>query len=89
MVSWGNVQPGRARAFPLADWTNKEVYEYLTEHDIKLTKDYEILGHSCQSRVYGESLQFLYEYYPDDYQKFLKDYPLCEAARLRFATTGH
>lgn len=88
LVSWGNIQPARHRGFPLAEWSNKDVYEYLTKHNVPLSPEYQIMGHSVNGFLSGETLEWMHDHFPDDYQKVLRDFPLAESSRIRHISTG-
>ena len=88
LVSWGAVQPARRRGFPLADWSNKDVIAYVEKHGLPLTPEYAEYGHSIDTPLRGQTLDWLYRHYRNDYYKVLADFPLADAARVRYHHTG-
>lgn len=69
----------------IADWTAKEVYEFLEEKFIPLTPDYKIWRRSFDGLKY----QFLFgvkEHYPRDWQRIKEYFPLIELELFRYET---
>lgn len=85
LVSWGAVQPARHRIFPLADWTHKEVFQYLQRRGVRINPEYALNdGKAFNGITRPESLSLIKRHFPADYQKVLKDFPMAEASRLRY-----
>jgi hypothetical protein len=67
----------------IADWTTKEVIEFLHEENIPLTPDYKIWNRSFDGLKY----QFLFgvkEHYPKDWQTIKEYFPLIELELFRY-----
>jgi hypothetical protein len=63
--------------------SKQDVFDYIKENNIPLTKDYEIFGISWDGLAY----HFLYgikKYYPNDYEKIKEYFPLIEAEIFRY-----
>ena len=65
------------RVFPIRSWTRQNVYDYLKSHEIPLPNG---LGRKDQGGLdfHPDALKYLKEYYPDDYAKWLRDFPFSE-----------
>jgi 3'-phosphoadenosine 5'-phosphosulfate sulfotransferase (PAPS reductase)/FAD synthetase len=70
------------KIYPLADWNNKDVFNYIKKQRLPLPEDYS-LGFRDTNFYYGDSLLWIYNNYPADYQKIKKVYPFIDADRLR------
>lgn len=85
---WGEAQEGlnfdRKVAWPLADWQDSHVYNYLKDRRIPLPPDYD--GNSTGNwggALIGGWLQWIHDRYPEDFQQIKRYYPHVEAALLR------
>jgi 3'-phosphoadenosine 5'-phosphosulfate sulfotransferase (PAPS reductase)/FAD synthetase len=83
MSAWGNIQVARHRAFPLAEWVQRDVFAYLKHRGVVLAPDYGLFGHSLANPTTPESLVPLRDRYPDDYARILRYYPFAEASAVR------
>lgn len=83
LSAWGAVQPARGRAFPLAEWKERDVYDYLQRRAVPLAPEYRYFGHSLATPLEGRVLAILKEHYPDDYEKVCRDFPFAEASLVR------
>ncbi|MEG0505552.1 MAG: phosphoadenosine phosphosulfate reductase family protein, partial [Raoultibacter sp.] len=79
----GSIDRKRARFYPIANWTKKEVLQYIKHHKLKLPADSKSLGFSFKS-LEGKELAFVQDHYPDDYQKIIRLYPYAGAAVERW-----
>lgn len=82
-----SIDINRGRFYPISEWKKQEVLEYIKFKKLKLGKDSEQLHFSFKS-LEGCELAFVKEYYPDDWKRLLKVYPLAEAAVLRYERYG-
>lgn len=69
--------------YPLAWWTDRQVYAYLKTRQIPLPADYRILGRSFSTQLDGKTLSLLAEHYHDDIAKIEEVFPFCRAAILQ------
>lgn len=83
----GTIDKKRARIYPIATWTKKEVLSYIRHHKLKLPKDSRGLGFSFKSLA-GVELAYIQQTYPSDYEKILSMYPFAGAAVERFNRYG-
>jgi hypothetical protein len=65
--------------------TDKEIFEYIKQNDIPLTKDYEIFGRSWDGLAY-HFLTGVKKNYPNDFKKIQEFFPLIEAEIYRYKT---
>lgn len=85
MRNCGPVDYGRKKISLIHDWTNKDVYQFLEEKSIPLSKDYAIWRRSFDGLKY----QFLFgvkKHYPKDWQTLLEYFPLLELEIFRYET---
>lgn len=68
--------------YPLADWNNKDVLNYLKQNKLPLPIDYSY-GFRDVNIYEGESLQWIYNNFPNDYKKIQTVYPFIDADRIR------
>lgn len=66
------------KAYPLSEYTNKEVLAYIKAKNLKEPENYgdiaRSIGTDIASPIY---LRWLRDNYPDDYQRVLNKFPLC------------
>lgn len=79
----GSIDRKRARFYPIAYWTKREVLGYIKHHRLKLPTDSKGLGFSFKS-LDGKELAFVKKRYPKDYEKIESLYPYCGAAVERW-----
>jgi len=87
MKKSGSIDTQRGRFYPVAMWNKHEVIDYIKFHHLYLGEDSRKLGFSFKS-LWGKELAMLKEYFPDDYQKVIRQYPFAEAGVLRFEKYG-
>ena len=78
----GSIDEKRGRFFPLIYWTKENVMNYMRVKNLVLPREYEKIHHSFRS-LSDEDVSMVKEFFPDDYRKLLKLYPLAEAAAFR------
>lgn len=83
----GTIDRKRARLYPIANWTKREVLEYIKHHRLKLPRDSRKLGFSFKSLA-GTELAFIRDAYPRDYERILEMYPFAGAAAERYVRYG-
>lgn len=72
------------RAYPLKDWTNRSVTQYLREREVPLSPEYAWLGRSYGGHLEGDYLVALRDNSPDDYRRVLERFPYAEAEVFRY-----
>lgn len=76
------------RAFPLAEWSNRSVTQYMRDHAIPLSPEYEHFGCSYGGQLEGKYLVTLAKHYPADYARLLEKFPFADAERYRYELMG-
>ena len=84
----GSIDMKRGRFYPLAYWNKSDVLNYCKIKKLKISEEYKKLGFSFRS-LDDLSLKMLKNFYPDDYEKVKKIYPLCESAVKRCENYGN
>jgi len=64
-------------------FTDKNIYSYISENNIPMTKDYEIFGRSWDGLSY-HFLSGIKEFYPNDYDKIKSLFPLIDAELFKY-----
>lgn len=75
----GSIDEKRGRFFPLIYWTKKDVMNYIRLRKLRLPREYDQIPHSFRS-LSAEDVLMVKTYFPDDYQKLLRLYPLAGVA---------
>lgn len=83
----GSIDVQRGRIYPVVMWKKKEIVDYIKFHNLYLGEDSRKLGFSFKS-LWGKELAMLKQYFPDDYQKVIRQYPFAEAGVRRFEEYG-
>jgi phosphoadenosine phosphosulfate reductase len=78
----GGIDARNHKIYPLANWSNKEVFTYLKMKKLPLSCDY-FSGFRDINTFKGEPLLWLYNNYPEDYETVRRQFPLIEAALMR------
>lgn len=87
MKKSGSIDIQRGRLYPVSGWKKQEVLDYIKFHNLYLGADSRKLGFSFKS-LWGKELFMLKQYFPDDYYKVLKLYPLAAAGVKRYEMYG-
>lgn len=87
MKKSGTIDTQRGRIYPVALWRKKEVIDYIKFHNLYLGADSRKLGFSFKS-LWGKELSMLKQYFPEDYEKVLRQYPFAEAGVRRYELYG-
>lgn len=67
------------KAYPLSEFKNKDVLEYIYKHNLIKPETYDGTGQSCGTDITSPHyLLFLKEDFPMDYQKVIKQFPNCQ-----------
>lgn len=83
----GSINYKRGMFYTIANWTKRDVMEYIRIKKLKLPRISKRLGFSFRS-LDGRQLAAIEEMYPEDYQKILKVYPFAGTAVERFKRYG-
>lgn len=81
------VDIGSSRCYPLTEWTDRTVIEYLKEKKIPLSADYgwpDAAGRSYGGHLEGEYLKLVKDNSPADYERIKEVFPFVEAEVFRF-----
>ena len=78
----GSIDQGRGRLFPLAYWSKAQVVKYIEQHQLKVSPESKMLGHSFRS-LDAKDLMAVREHYPADFAKIVQAFPHCGAAVAR------
>lgn len=63
---------------------NSEIFSYLKENKIPLTKDYELFGRSADNLLNYQYLIGIEKAYPNDFKLIKEYFPMCELELLRY-----
>lgn len=83
LSAWGEVQVARRRAFPLANWSHRDVYAYLKHRRVMLPPDYALFGHSMADPLRSDDLSAIQATYPEDYERICRLHPFAGAGVVR------
>lgn len=83
----GSIDEKRGRFYPVAWWTKQEILDYIRVKKLYQGMDSRVMGTSFHG-INTPSLVFLNEYFPTDYQRALRLFPLAEGAITRYKTYG-
>lgn len=78
----GSIDVGRGRFFPLAYWSKEHVLKYIGQHQLKVSPEAQLLGHSFRS-LDAKDLLAIRSQYPADFEKIVQAFPQCGAAVAR------
>ena len=84
MKQCGGYDPRSRRVFPLRSWRRQDVYAYLRAQNIPLPPG---LGRKEQGGLdfHAGALNYLKEHYPDDYAKWITEFPFSGVELMREA----
>lgn len=85
--STGTIDEKRGRFYPIATWKKQEILDYIKFHNLYLGADSRKLGHSFLG-FHTTELQFMKQYFPDDYKKFVRLFPYSEGRLFRYEQLG-
>lgn len=74
----GTIYEKGGRFYPVAMWKKREIYDYIKFKHLYLGPDSRELGYSMRLLT-PKGLSFVYDKYPEDFEKVIKLYPLAEA----------
>ncbi len=81
MVHTG-CNPKHKRGYPVGHWKNADVMAYIKKNRLPLPVDYSF-GFNNIDTFKSDALIFVYNNFPDDYEKIKKTYPFIEGEILR------
>ena len=84
--SCGGINEEAGRIYPIADFTTKDVMQYLRLRKIPLAPEYAYMKRSF-GRLWDEELMMIRTHWPEDYERIREVFPYVEAAiqRKQFA----
>ena len=77
IAKFGWCQQGCKKAYPLYDWSDREVWMAIKYFNLPINRCYEMFGRS-QDVVNFDHIYPLKEQSPEDYQRFVREFPLIE-----------
>lgn len=83
----GSIDNKSKRFYPIAYWNKNEVLQYIKYKKLYLGKAMRDLGNSANG-LDGETLTYIKENFPDDYEKILKMFPFIGSRVVRFNEYG-
>lgn len=86
----GSIDAKRGRFFPIAYWSKAQVMAYIQTHNLMVSPESKVLGHSFRSLMPGELVK-LRKFYPADFERVCEAFPLAEAAiahHVRYSGNG-
>ena len=72
------------KCYLINDFGKNQPFDYMRENKIPLSDDYKIFGRSFDGLKY-HYLMGIKRFYPDDYAKIIKTFPLCQGEDFRYA----
>ena len=83
----GTIDAKRGRFFPLAEWSKEDVMAYIRQRRRKVGAESARLGFSFRSLM-GKDLVRIQKFYPADYAKIRRWFPLVDASILSYRMKG-
>jgi phosphoadenosine phosphosulfate reductase len=78
----------RLHYYPVQDWTDNQVWDYLTLRKIPTPLCYQMKVNRSWDSFRGPYLDQIKEHFPKDYQRILDTFPFTEAIRKRWELYG-
>ena len=73
----GTIDPKQRKFYPVANFTNREIYDYIKFHKLYLDAAQKERGHSLS--LYGtKDLTYVKNHFPSDFEKICRLYPYIE-----------
>lgn len=82
-----SIDVQRGRFYPVANFSKKDIYDYIKYHKLYLGEYNKIAGHSFGGLEWAE-LEIIRDRFPSDWEKFKNLYPFVEAALKRHEAYG-
>ena len=82
MKKSGSIDYQRGRIYPVSEWLKQDIQDYIKFHKLYLGADSKKLGYSFRS-LQGDELIKIKEYFPEDYKKICRLYPMAEAMVIK------
>jgi sulfate adenylyltransferase subunit 2 len=84
-----NICDKTSKAYPLADWSNKDVLRYIQDNDLIQPFIYNQNKPSSGCDISEPTfLDFLRRKYPEDLQKVISQFPTCEVILFKYDSYG-
>lgn len=77
------IDLNRRRAFPLADWNDRDTFSYMKRRRLMIPPDYRLFGSSFQGTTRPANLQKIRDEYPADFQTIRAVFPLADAGAIK------
>lgn len=74
----GTIDKKRGRIYPVAQWKKSNIVSYLKINKLPLSLENKALGFSFRSLM-GADMIKIKEYFPNDFERIKRDFPLIEA----------
>lgn len=78
----GTIDVKRGRFYPVAEWTKKDIMDYIRKNQLISSLESKVLGHSFRS-LNKEDMLKIKEFYPEDYNKIKEWFPFVEVQEYR------
>lgn len=79
----GSIDAKRGRFYPVAEWTKKDILDYVRIKKIRLCEDHAKIGHSLSS-LDGREMSIVKRHWPKDYERIKRYFPLVEASIINW-----
>lgn len=77
------IDHNRVRAFPLSEWSDRDVFALLKMHRLPIPSDYLLFGSSFGGMTRPDIMWSIREYFPEDFQRLVDVYPLVESSAIK------
>ena len=78
----GAIDQKRRHIYPVAYWKQKDIFNYLNRYKLPISPEYAVLGYSFGC-VYWQDVKVIRDYYPEDYEKIKKWFPLVDSQEIK------
>ena len=79
----GGVDYKYKKVFPVAEWSAKHMNGWIRKEKLLLPPEYKY-GFRDINSFKGESIEYIYNNYPEDYQRIIKSYPDMQGELMRY-----
>lgn len=83
MKKSGCIDEKRGRFYPIANFTKKDIMQYIKHHNLKYAPEATSMGHSFRSLA-GKDMHALKLHYPKDYERVRSWFPYVEASVMNY-----
>ena len=77
----GTIDVKRGRIYPVAQWTKKDISDYVRKNNLFISPESKVLGHSFRT-LDKKDLIAIKEYYPKDYELIKEWFPFVEVQKF-------